>query len=842
MPRDLGSTTISFQARTEQFNRSLNRARRRLRAFGREARSAGKTASLVFAGLTFGGAATIKRLTDSATALRELSIASGIGVPRLQELQRVFESDGLAAEQFNKAILRLNRTIGDAAAGEIEYLEAFEGLGIDLRNAQGEIRSTDDLLVDIVSSLAQLPPALQASFGNDIFGRAFQSMSTSFARLGENADAFNEEIARQAQLLPTLTDAAAIELKAVNQAFTDAGNAAQTYGQILVASIGPEIVSAIEGALRAIKDNADAIARGFQLIVRNADLIAGVGLALIFRRIAVSVGLATFALLKFATVGIIGLVSGGAGSLTTLVASMKSLGIASIALVKPLALAAAGITALWVGIRYVQQILAGDGFGLGNLFDTLKDDVTGLYERITSLFSGLDADIPGVTVPIDIENPTNAIDNVNNAIENAAVPTIEIRTTVDDFGLKEQLAQLERQRDLLKTTGNATVELAARQQYLSNINQEVSSTYDELNSALDQLASGGSELTALKTAELESQVSNLQAKIAELNAQAINPSVNQEFFDNIVRVNQEIATLEGERQAQVSIDVEFELGGSLDRTRAELEAEIALLGQASRGEISFGVAEIMKEEVNTAIGELDALNNRIAENERLLNLQPDVNEAARLNAELLLLRERAQNIELMVVDPSSIQAASEEVAGLQNQLESYRRSQEFASSVANSFTSSLRGIINGSKSGSDAVKSFILSLADLVLQYTVLIPLAQSLSFALGGAFGGIGGGITGLATGGFGRGLTLVGERGPELVDLGSGSRVYNNDQLADAVGGGGGGVSVTNNISIDSTDGPGVRRALAEALPAITDASVNRIMSESSRPGQVRTVMRGY
>ena len=70
----------------------------------------------------------------------------------------------------------------------------------------------------------------------------------------------------------------------------------------------------------------------------------------------------------------------------------------------------------------------------------------------------------------------------------------------------------------------------------------------------------------------------------------------------------------------------------------------------------------------------------------------------------------------------------------------------------------------------------------------------------------------------------------------------MYTTDQLASAIGGSGAGVSVTNNINIDSTDGPGVRRALAEALPAITDASVNRIVTESTRPGQLRQVLRGY
>ena len=836
----LGATTVSLRSNTSHFQRGMLQASRTMRRFGREARSAAKSTALVFGGLALGSGAlggAINQLTQSATALRELSIASGISVPRLQELQRVFESDGLAAEQFNRAILRLNRTVGDAAQGEAEYLRAFEGLGIDLRDAQGEIRSTDVLLTEVVGSLAQLPSALQASFGNDIFGRAFQSMSTSLARLGEDADAFNKEIARQAELLPSLTDATATELKAVNQAFTDAGNAAETYGQLLVASIGPEIVANIESALRLIRDNADQITRAFQLVARNADLIASAGLALVFRRIGVAAGVATAALVKFSVVGIFNLVRGTA-SLAVLRASLLATAGAAVAMVKPLALAAVGAASLAFAFRYIQQAMEGN-FSAIDTFNTLLEDATNLYQRVTNIFAE-DAIEPVVDVGINIDSPVQKLQALEADIESVDLPEIVIKTEVETFGLRDQIKQLENQRNLLLLTGDAAVELGARQQYLARINQEISGTYKELNRTLEQLSQA--DQTDNKTAELTTQVQSLKDRIAELNNLKISPEINQEFFTEIVEVNRQIARLQAERQAKISVNVDFELGQSLTVARNELQSELRFLSQASRGELSFGVAEVMQQEVAAALQELDGLHQRIAENERLLNLQPDIREAERLSAELVLLRDRARSIDLMVVDPSSIQAAAQEVVQLRGQVEAYQQSQQLASSVASSFTGALKGIITGAKSGSEAVKSFILSLADLVLQYTVLIPLAQALSSSLTGAFGGFGGGlIPGLATGGFGRGLHLVGERGPELVDLGSGSRVYSNDQLSDAVSGGGG-MHVTNNIQIDSTDGPGVRRALAEALPAITDASINRIMAESTRPGQVRTVLRGY
>ena len=205
----------------------------------------------------------------------------------------------------------------------------------------------------------------------------------------------------------------------------------------------------------------------------------------------------------------------------------------------------------------------------------------------------------------------------------------------------------------------------------------------------------------------------------------------------------------------------------------------------------------------------------------------------------------AENVEMsfegVVQASQELPKATKNVEDLTKAQEELNRVQEFSEKAANSFTDTLRGVINGTQSGSDAVKSFISTLADLILQYTVLIPLAEQLSSAISGAFGG--GGLFGgfFATGGFGRGLAVVGERGPELVNLGAGSRVYSNDQLSAALAGGGAPV-VNNSFNIQSSDGPGVRAAIAQSLPAIVDASVNTILTDSNRPGSVRQALRGY
>ena len=100
--------------------------------------------------------------------------------------------------------------------------------------------------------------------------------------------------------------------------------------------------------------------------------------------------------------------------------------------------------------------------------------------------------------------------------------------------------------------------------------------------------------------------------------------------------------------------------------------------------------------------------------------------------------------------------------------------------------------------------------------------------------------------------GLTVVGEGGPELADFDRPARVYSNDALQRALqpGGGGGGqvISIDFRPTIQSSDGPGVRAALQEALPAIRSEIVSAVqlgrrqtISDLTRPGPTRFQVRG-
>ena len=131
----------------------------------------------------------------------------------------------------------------------------------------------------------------------------------------------------------------------------------------------------------------------------------------------------------------------------------------------------------------------------------------------------------------------------------------------------------------------------------------------------------------------------------------------------------------------------------------------------------------------------------------------------------------------------------------------------------------------------DALGDFVDAITDSTQGFRdAMASFLRSLSRAI---TSGVGAGLTdrllsglGLrAGGGYASGLTLVGERGPELLDFRNPAMVYSNAQLGAAIRGGGGAGGVTVNFSptINAVDAVGVegvlirqRKALVEAVSA--------------------------
>ena len=126
----------------------------------------------------------------------------------------------------------------------------------------------------------------------------------------------------------------------------------------------------------------------------------------------------------------------------------------------------------------------------------------------------------------------------------------------------------------------------------------------------------------------------------------------------------------------------------------------------------------------------------------------------------------------------------------------------------------------------------IMFIAGLIL---IVIGLFTALPFVIGGiiiaAIGLILEAINPFASGGVtGSGLSIVGERGPELVNLPAGSRVHSNADSRKMVSSGGGGNNITVNVQgrIGASDSE--LRQIAEKVGRIINKEINRTTSSGT------------
>lgn len=243
----------------------------------------------------FGAAATLsgfiaigKHAIEAADGLNDMAQRTGVSVEALSTLRRVAEMSGTSLEGLEKGIKGLSTHMYDAARGSKESADLFARLGIDVRDASGELRVTDQVLMEIADRFAAMPDGPEkAALAVKLFGKAgmdlipmlnlgakgineirakFKEMSSDTAKA---ADAFNDKLVElkaafggvasrlTMSALPALEKLADLLLGLVKNGNQVAG-VVRVLGEVITAAIAIKGVAAVmklieaAGTLRAL--------------------------------------------------------------------------------------------------------------------------------------------------------------------------------------------------------------------------------------------------------------------------------------------------------------------------------------------------------------------------------------------------------------------------------------------------------------------------------------------------------------------------------------------------------------------------------------------------------------
>lgn len=164
----------------------------------------GRIAGLTAVLATIGSATQIKGLIDSADNMVKLSQKTGIAVAELSSLSNTADLAGVSNEQLGSALIKLNKSIAEAASGSKEQSEAFKNLGINVKDANGNIRPTAEILGDVAGAFSGAADgATKTQYAMALFGKAgadlIPFLNTGKQGIKEFGASFGDEFAKNAE-------------------------------------------------------------------------------------------------------------------------------------------------------------------------------------------------------------------------------------------------------------------------------------------------------------------------------------------------------------------------------------------------------------------------------------------------------------------------------------------------------------------------------------------------------------------------------------------------------------------------------------------------------------------
>lgn len=123
----------------------------------------------------------VKSGLEYAASLGEQAQQLGVTTKALQEYRYVATQTGVSQEELEAALVKGTKALGEAAAGAKGPADAFKKLGVDIRDAQGNVRNFGDLIPEIADGLKKLPTeAERVAVGSDIMSKSFSKLLPLF--------------------------------------------------------------------------------------------------------------------------------------------------------------------------------------------------------------------------------------------------------------------------------------------------------------------------------------------------------------------------------------------------------------------------------------------------------------------------------------------------------------------------------------------------------------------------------------------------------------------------------------------------------------------------------------
>lgn len=216
---EVGALNIDLSANSAKFSDGMNKAKSALSDFEKSAKRIAKdldkfgksmegmgrklstNLSLPIAAVGAAIGVAMHKTAEYADEINNMAVRTGFSRESLQELKFAADQTGVSMDGIQTSAMKLSKTIGEAAQGNKSAQQAFQNLGISIKDAEGNLRPANEIFNEVIDALHSVEnETTRNAIGMDIFGRGFTEITPLVAEGKDGLKNFADE-ARNAGLV-----------------------------------------------------------------------------------------------------------------------------------------------------------------------------------------------------------------------------------------------------------------------------------------------------------------------------------------------------------------------------------------------------------------------------------------------------------------------------------------------------------------------------------------------------------------------------------------------------------------------------------------------------------------
>lgn len=258
--RSLGTLTLDVVAKIGGFEKGMDAAARtsekRLKQIQATAKKVGLAIGAAIGTGVIGLGFLVKGAIDAADEMSKLSQSAGVSIGALSQLQYAAGLSGV--EDLSGDLTKFNRNISEAAQGTEAQAEAFESLGISIKNSDGALKDTETLFNEVAQAFSGIEDgATKTAVAMELFGRS----GAALIPLLNSGKAGIEQMREEADALGlTLDERTGKASEEFNDNLSRLTSVASGLGVRLASDLAPELAR-LTGLLVNASNEANSVSR-----------------------------------------------------------------------------------------------------------------------------------------------------------------------------------------------------------------------------------------------------------------------------------------------------------------------------------------------------------------------------------------------------------------------------------------------------------------------------------------------------------------------------------------------------------------------------------------------------